>query len=117
GRARRPRRARPPGTTPWPPRCGVSARAAPDPIDLPRGHPMLPSILATVMTVLVPGGDVPRLRQPTALCLSRDGTRLYAANGRSGSLCVVDPRAARVVSEHDVGRALVDAALLADGRH
>ena len=58
-----------------------------------------------------------RSRQPSALVLSRDGARLYVANRRSGGISVVDPRTARVVAEHDVGRGLADLAALPDGRH
>ena len=62
-----------------------------------------------------PEDPLPRQRQPTALCLSPDGARLFVANGRSGSLSVVDLKSARVVAERDVGRALADVAALPDG--
>jgi DNA-binding beta-propeller fold protein YncE/mono/diheme cytochrome c family protein len=39
------------------------------------------------------------------------------ANGRSGSLSVIEISSARVVAEHDLGRGLADLAVLADGRH
>jgi YVTN family beta-propeller protein len=52
-----------------------------------------------------------------ALCFSGDGSRLFVANGRSGSLSVIDPRAAAVVAETGVGRGLSDVAPLPDGRH
>jgi YVTN family beta-propeller protein len=52
-----------------------------------------------------------------ALAFSPDGARLYVANARSGSLSVIDPRAARVTAEHEVGRGLADVAPLPDGRH
>ena len=58
-----------------------------------------------------------RSRHPVALASSPDGSRLFVANRDSGSLSVVDPEGARVVSEHDVGRILADVAALPDGRH
>src|SRR5262245_60778016 len=103
-------------TVSYPPRCGASAMGMPDSIELLQDNSMLRLILTTVM-VFAPDSDAPHLREPTALCLSGDGTRLYVANGRSGSLSIIDPRAARVVSQHSVGRALADLALLPDGRH
>lgn len=60
---------------------------------------------------------VVRVRQPVALSLSRDGSRLLVANARSGSLSVIDLGSSQVVAEHDVGRGLADVAPLADGRH
>lgn len=59
----------------------------------------------------------PRSRQPSALALSRDGGRLFVANRRSGSLSVIDTRAGKLVSEHDLGQGLSDVAALPDGRH
>ncbi len=58
-----------------------------------------------------------RIRRPVALVLSQDGGRLFAANGRSGSLSVLDTRRTRVIAEHDVGLALADLAARGDGRH
>src|SRR5262249_59457143 len=58
-----------------------------------------------------------RIRRPVALVLSKDGGRLFAANGRSGSLSVIDTRRARVIAEHDVGLGLADLAARGDGRH
>ena len=58
-----------------------------------------------------------RDRRPVALCLGRDDSRLFAANGRSGSLSVIDVAAGRVVAEHDIGRDLADITPLPDGRH
>ena len=58
-----------------------------------------------------------RIRRPVALSLSRDGARLFAANGRSGSLSVVDTRLGRVIAEHDVGQGLADLAAWGNGRH
>jgi cytochrome c peroxidase len=60
---------------------------------------------------------LPRLRQPAALSLSGDGSRLLVANARSGSLSVVALKEARVIAEHDVGRSLADVVALPDGRH
>ena len=57
-----------------------------------------------------------RIRRPVALALSPDGRWLFTANRRSGSLSVVDIRAGRVASEHDLGRGLSDLAVLHDGR-
>ncbi len=57
-----------------------------------------------------------RFRRPVALVLSPDGTWLFSANRRSGSLSVVDPGSGRVVSERDLGRGLSDLAVLPDGR-
>jgi YVTN family beta-propeller protein len=51
------------------------------------------------------------------LAWSRDGAWLFAANGRSGSLSVIDARRARVIAEHEVGLGLADLATLGDGRH
>ncbi len=58
-----------------------------------------------------------RDRRPLALASSPDGKWLFAANGRSGTLSIVDAGAARVAAEVDVGRGLSDVALLPDGRH
>ena len=58
-----------------------------------------------------------RARQPSALCVSTDGSRVFVANQRSGSLSVIDTRAERVVAEAAVGQGLSDVAALADGRH
>ena len=58
-----------------------------------------------------------RARQPVALAIVDGGKTLLAANGRSGSLSVVDTATRRVVAEHDVGRGLADLAVLPDGRH
>jgi DNA-binding beta-propeller fold protein YncE len=71
-------------------------------------------LLATVLAAAL---EVPnqRLRQPAALCLSQDGARLFVANGKSGSLSVVDTKSARAVSEHIVGQELVELALLPGG--
>jgi len=72
--------------------------------------------LLFVQTALgaMPEDPLPRQRQPTALCLSPDGLRLFVANGRSGSLSVVDLKSAKVVAEHDAGRGLTDVAALPD---
>jgi YVTN family beta-propeller protein len=52
-----------------------------------------------------------------ALGTSRDGARLFVANRRSGSLSVIDLREQKLTSEHEVGLALADLAVLPDGRH
>jgi cytochrome c peroxidase len=69
-------------------------------------------ILAAVLFAASEEG-MPRVRQPVALGLSADGSRLCVANGKAGSLSVIDTKAARVVAEQVVGQALVDLALLA----
>src|SRR5262249_59030704 len=58
-----------------------------------------------------------RMRGPVALVLSKDGGRLFAANGRSGSLSVIDARRGGVIAEHDVGLGLADLAARGGGRH
>ena len=75
-------------------------------------------IVALLMAATALAQSAPaRSRQPVALAFSPDGARLYVANARSGTLSVVDPRTARAIAEHDVGRGLADAAPLPDGRH
>jgi cytochrome c peroxidase len=64
-----------------------------------------------------PRGTARRIRRPEALALSRDGDRLFVANGRSGSLSVIDARLGRVIAEHDIGLGLADLTARADGRH
>ncbi len=74
-----------------------------------------PALLAAFLGTALgatPEDPLPRQRQPTALCLSADGARLFVANGRSGSLSVVDLTSAKVVAERDVGRGLADLAAL-----
>lgn len=69
------------------------------------------------------GGPAPlpataaQARQPAALAVSRDGSWLYAANRRSGSVSVVAAGLASVAAEHQVGRGLADLATLPDGKH
>src|SRR5690348_2619388 len=58
-----------------------------------------------------------RIRQPVAMVLTAGGSRLLVANGRSGSISVVDTAARRVLSEHDVSRNLTDLACLPDDRY
>ncbi len=58
-----------------------------------------------------------RIRQPVAMVLAGGGSRLLVANGRSGSISVVDTAVRRVLSEHDVCRGLADLACLPDDRH
>ncbi len=57
-----------------------------------------------------------RARGPVALRFSPDGTWLFAANSRSGTLSVIDPVSQRVVAELEVGRGLADLGSLPDGR-
>ena len=70
------------------------------------------AILAAVMVGRMAGAGEPqtasRARQPGALVLVDGGRFLLAANGRSGSISVIDPAARRLVAEHDVGRGLAD---------
>jgi YVTN family beta-propeller protein len=74
----------------------------------------LPGVVAS----LGAGPDLPsRVRQPVALSPSDDGSRLFVANGRSGSLSVIDVSTSRVASEIDLGRRLADVALLPGGSH
>ncbi|MDR3634073.1 MAG: cytochrome c peroxidase [Isosphaeraceae bacterium] len=54
-------------------------------------------------------------RQPVALRLSPEGSRLYTANFKSGTVSVIDTNNARVVAECWVGRGLADLTLLPDG--
>src|SRR4051794_28121444 len=58
-----------------------------------------------------------RARRPEALVLVDGGRLLLAANGRSGSISVIDPAARRLVAEHDVGKGLADLASLPGGSH
>jgi DNA-binding beta-propeller fold protein YncE len=78
------------------------------------GTSMLSLILATVLYA-TPDDAVPRLRMPTAIGLTQDGARLFVANGRSGTLSIVDARNPRVVSEHALGQLLADVVPLSDG--
>ncbi|MDR3632567.1 MAG: cytochrome c peroxidase [Isosphaeraceae bacterium] len=73
-------------------------------------------VTAALIAAPAPAGTAAtRSRQPVALAFRRDGSRLYVANARSGTLSVVDPRTSSVVAEHDVGRGLADLAPLAHG--
>lgn len=63
----------------------------------------------------VTGPRPARFREPVALGLRRDGTELYVANRRSGTLSVIDSRTSRVRAEYEVGRGLADLAVLPDG--
>ena len=62
-------------------------------------------------------GASPRDRQPVALAFSPDGSRLFVANSRSGSLSVVDPASRRLLAEVDLARGLSDVAVHPDGVH
>jgi cytochrome c peroxidase len=57
----------------------------------------------------------PRVRQPVALVLADDESRLFTANRRSGSISVLDVKEGRAVGEVGVGRTLADLAATADG--
>jgi DNA-binding beta-propeller fold protein YncE len=72
-------------------------------------------LIFAAVVLTAPEDLSPRVRQPAALGLSPDGARLFVANGKSGTLSIVDARDPRVVSEHDVGQSLADVAPLADG--
>jgi YVTN family beta-propeller protein len=89
---------------------------------------VLSFLLATLLGPLVPDplvarvlasdqASARRLRRPAALAMSPDGSSLFVANSRSGSVSVVEPSAQRVVAEYDVGRSLADIKILPDGRH
>ncbi len=54
----------------------------------------------------------PHVRRPVSLATTAGSRMLFVANRRSGTISVVDPRAAAVVREVDVGRTLVDLAAL-----
>jgi DNA-binding beta-propeller fold protein YncE len=62
-------------------------------------------------------GDEPasRVRRPVALALSGGGSSLLVANGRSGTISVIDIRSGRRIAEHQVARALSDLVPLPDG--
>jgi YVTN family beta-propeller protein len=82
--------------------------------------------LTLLLALLASGADAPsspdskaneaRFRQPVALATSPDGAWLYAANRRSGSLSVIDPKSGKVASEYDLARSLADLATGPDGR-
>lgn len=57
-----------------------------------------------------------RCRQPAALLLADNDTRLLVANRQSGSICVVDTGTLHVLAEHEVGRGLADLATPGDDR-
>ena len=50
----------------------------------------------------------PRLRRPVAMVLVEKEHLLLVGNRRSGSVSLIDTRAARVVAEHDVAQQLAD---------
>ncbi len=94
------------------------------PSRLPR---LLTPLLAGLLVALVCGADVPsaiggskandsRFRQPVALAISPDGSRLFVANRKSGSLSIVALKDGRVVSEHGIAKGLAGLASLPDGR-
>ncbi|WP_406698718.1 cytochrome c peroxidase [Singulisphaera sp. Ch08] len=56
-----------------------------------------------------------QVRQPAGLSLSPDGSRLFVANRRSGSLSIIATKSSRVVAESQVGRGLADVTALPDG--
>lgn len=55
-------------------------------------------------------------RRPVAIVAAPDGSRLFVANGRAGSVSIVDPAAGKVVAEVRVGREIVDLAAAGEGR-
>jgi YVTN family beta-propeller protein len=73
-------------------------------------------LLVGLLPETVSKAEEARFRQPVALAWSPDGSRLYVANRKSGSLSVVDLKAGRVASEHDIAKGLADLATLRDGR-
>jgi YVTN family beta-propeller protein len=75
------------------------------------------SLILAALVALSPEEGVPCIRRPLALCLSQDGARLFVANGKSGTLSIVDARNRRVVSEHAVGQSLSDLAPVLDEHH
>jgi len=67
-----------------------------------------------------PGSDVSQVRQvrqPIALACLDGGRRIVVANGRSGSVSIIDTRTQRIVAEYPVARALADLALLPGANH
>jgi YVTN family beta-propeller protein len=84
--------------------------------------------LATLQFLVVPEGGIAgeklvdskplaaRLRQPVALAIGQDGKSLFVANRVSGSLSVIDTAKRVVMAEYDIGRGLVDVAILAGGQ-
>lgn len=86
-------------------------------------RPMLPSLLALAAFVgcLASGTDSPAegkpaLRRPVALVLSDDGSWVFVANQRAGTVSVVDAAARRLVAEVPLGRRLADLTATPDGR-
>ncbi len=55
------------------------------------------------------------VREPVALCFANDGSALYIANRRTGSLSVIDPKAGKVVAEAELGQGLADVVALPTG--
>src|SRR5262245_52498261 len=96
------------------------------PMIAPRSKPeharlTLPTALGLLALLAVvpgaPGAETARVRRPIALAFSKDGSRLFVANERSGTLTLVDPVAARVIREYELGKSLSDVSALPDGRH
>jgi YVTN family beta-propeller protein len=110
-------------TEPRPPHENVAARTARNAFVLAAGLALFFSF------VLSPRGDVrgdepktlgprsQRTRHPAALVVIDSGKTLLVANRRSGSLSVIDAVARKVVAEYDVGRGLVDLAMLPGDRY
>lgn len=64
------------------------------------------------------GGEPARqVRRPVALAFSSGGATLLVANGRSGTISVIDVASEKRIGEHTVARALSDLAALPDGVH
>ncbi len=81
-----------------------------------RSTRLISLILLVGLSTDMASGDEVRFRQPVALASSPDGSRLFVANRRSGSLSIVDLNTGRVTLEFDVGKGLADLASLPDGR-
>lgn len=86
----------------------------------------LPASMMLILVALASVKDAPsaagsrsteaRFRRPVALVASPDGSRLFVANRRSGSVSIVDWNEGRVEAEFDVAKGLADLASWRDGR-
>ena len=84
------------------------------------GGAFLSHVLLLAVATAAQGDDglyspVARIRQPIAIVPLPGGKAVLVANGRSGSISVIDAASRRVVAEHDLGGGLADLALLAGG--
>jgi YVTN family beta-propeller protein len=86
------------------------------------GSGFMTPLLLLALGTAAQGGDgglyapVTRIRQPIAIVPVAGGQTVLVANGRSGSISVIDAASRRVVAEHDLGRGLSDLALISGGR-